>query len=83
MAEINAAAESDTDFFDKVDVIVAPPMLHVAAVMQNIHPSVKVRPPLPLCPSLEGHSPHELIRHPWSLILMQLQASLALMGTSR
>mmetsp|Transcript_9702 Transcript_9702/g.24706 ORF Transcript_9702/g.24706 Transcript_9702/m.24706 type:complete len:358 (+) Transcript_9702:119-1192(+) len=42
VAEINAAAESDTDFFDKVDVIVAPPMLHVAAVMQNIHPSVKV-----------------------------------------
>mmetsp|Transcript_8981 Transcript_8981/g.16171 ORF Transcript_8981/g.16171 Transcript_8981/m.16171 type:complete len:356 (-) Transcript_8981:30-1097(-) len=42
VSEINAAAEADPDFFHKVDVIVAPPMLHLAAVLQSIHPSVKV-----------------------------------------
>eukprot|EP00192_Tetraselmis_astigmatica_P011067 CAMPEP_0117681548 /NCGR_PEP_ID=MMETSP0804-20121206/19052_1 /TAXON_ID=1074897 /ORGANISM="Tetraselmis astigmatica, Strain CCMP880" /LENGTH=348 /DNA_ID=CAMNT_0005491335 /DNA_START=31 /DNA_END=1077 /DNA_ORIENTATION=+ len=39
---INQAVKDDKDFFEKVDVIVAPPMLHLAAVKSAIDPAVKV-----------------------------------------
>lgn len=42
MAGINAAVTKSPDFFQKVDVIVAPPMLHLAAVLKSINPAVKV-----------------------------------------
>lgn len=42
VAGINKTVEAQPEFFDKVDVIVAPPMLHLAAVLKRINPKVKV-----------------------------------------
>lgn len=39
---INQSVAANPDFYDKVDVIVAPPMLHLAAVLTTIDPKVKV-----------------------------------------
>lgn len=42
VAGLNAAVAASPEFFDQVDVIVAPPMLHLAAVLTSISPKVKV-----------------------------------------
>lgn len=42
VAGINAAVSASPEFFQKVDVIVAPPVLHLAAVLKSISPAVKV-----------------------------------------
>jgi len=39
---LNAAVKENPDFFDRVDVIVAPPMLHLAAVKSSLNPAIKV-----------------------------------------
>ncbi len=44
VAGINKTVEAQPEFFDKVDVIVAPPMLHLAAVLKSIHPKVRAPP---------------------------------------
>lgn len=39
---INASVKANPDFYEMVDVIVAPPTLHLAAVLTTIDPKVKV-----------------------------------------
>lgn len=42
VAGINESVARSPEFFKNVDVIVAPPMLHLAAVLKRINPAVKV-----------------------------------------
>ena len=42
VGNLNAAVESDEEFFKSCEVIVAPPMLHLAAVHKTLNPLIKV-----------------------------------------